>query len=56
MKLLVLSISSFHGRGLFPNGLRLGDPIAILAAVEAIIGLRIEITFIATFTQCFFAR
>jgi uncharacterized protein YjbI with pentapeptide repeats len=53
---IVLSISSFHGRGLFPSGLSLGDPIAILAAFEAIIGLLIEITFIATFTQRFFAR
>jgi hypothetical protein len=53
---LVLSVSSFHGRGLFPTGLSLGDPIAILAAFEAIIGLLIEITFIATFTQRFFAR
>lgn len=53
---IVLSISSFHGRGLFPTGLALGDPIAIIAAAEAIIGLLIEITFIATFTQRYFAR
>ncbi len=31
-----------------------GDPVAILAAIEAIIGLLIEISFIATFTQRFF--
>jgi hypothetical protein len=36
--------------------LALNDPIAIVAAAEAIIGLLIEITFIATFTQRFFAR
>jgi hypothetical protein len=53
---LALSVSSFHGRWLFPTGLSLGDPIAILAAIEAIIGLLIEIAFIATFTQRFFAR
>jgi hypothetical protein len=53
---LVLSISSFHGRGLFPSGLSSGDPVAMFAAGEAIIGLLIEITFIATFTQRFFAR
>jgi hypothetical protein len=53
---LVLSVSSFHGRGLFPTRPSLGDPIASLAAIEAIIGLLIEITFIATFTQRFFAR
>jgi hypothetical protein len=33
-----------------------GDTLARLAAGEAIIGLLIEITFIATFTQRFFAR
>jgi hypothetical protein len=53
---LVLSISSFHGRGLYPSSLSLGDPIVIISAAEAIIGLLIEITFIATFTQRFFAR
>jgi len=30
--------------------------VAILAAIEAAIGLLLEITFIATFTQRFFAR
>lgn len=53
---LVLSISSFHGRGFFTSGISLGDTLARLAAGEAIIGLLIEITFIATFTQRFFAR
>jgi uncharacterized protein YjbI with pentapeptide repeats len=53
---LVLSISSFHGRGFFTSGISLGDTLARLAAAEAIIGLLIEITFIATFTQRFFAR
>jgi len=54
---LVFSVTSFHGRGFFPGGgLALDDPITVLAALEAIIGLFIEITFIATFTQRFFAR
>jgi hypothetical protein len=53
---LVLSVSSFHGRGFFTTGIALGDTLARLAAVEAIIGLLLEITFIATFTQRFFAR
>jgi uncharacterized protein YjbI with pentapeptide repeats len=53
---LVLSISAFHGRGFFTSGINLGDTLARLAAGEAIIGLLIEITFIATFTQRFFAR
>jgi hypothetical protein len=51
---LVLSVSAFHGRGFFQPVQSLGDPVAILAAVEALIGLFIEITFIATFTQRFF--
>lgn len=53
---LVLSISSFHGRGFLPQGIALGDPFARLAAAEAILGLLIEISFIATFTQRFFGR
>jgi uncharacterized protein YjbI with pentapeptide repeats len=53
---LVLSISSFHGRGFFTSDIHLGDNLARLAAGEAIVGLLIEITFIATFTQRFFAR
>jgi uncharacterized protein YjbI with pentapeptide repeats len=53
---LVLSVSSFHGRGFFPSVPSLGDPVAIVAAFEAIIGLFIELVFIATFTQRFFAR
>jgi uncharacterized protein YjbI with pentapeptide repeats len=51
---LVLSVSAFHGRGFFQPVQSLGDPVAILAAAEAVIGLFIEITFIATFTQRFF--
>jgi hypothetical protein len=51
---LVLSVSSFHGRGFFQPVQSLGDPVAILAAAEAVIGLLIEISFIATFTQRFF--
>ncbi|HEX8995190.1 MAG TPA: pentapeptide repeat-containing protein [Ktedonobacterales bacterium] len=53
---LVLSAASFHGRGFFPQGINLGDPVAILAAGEAVIGLFVEISFIATFTQRYFAR
>lgn len=53
---LVFSVTSFHGRGFFPGRLSLDDPITALAALEAVIGLFIEITFIATFTQRFFAR
>jgi len=33
-----------------------GDTFARLAAAEAVLGLLIEISFIATFTQRFFGR
>lgn len=51
-----LSINSFHGRGFLPSTVIPGDPVTVLAAVEAIVGLVIEISFIATFTQRFFGR
>jgi hypothetical protein len=50
---LVLSLSSFHGRGFFPSTISLGDPLAIIAAAEAVIGLFIELLFIATFSRRF---
>lgn len=53
---LVFSVTSFHGRGFFPGGISLDDPMTVTAAFEAILGLLIEISFIATFTQRFFAR
>jgi hypothetical protein len=54
---IVFSLTSFHGRGFAPGGsLSPDNPLTTLAAVEAVIGLLIEITFIATFTQRFFAR
>lgn len=54
---LIFSVTSFHGRG-FAAGeaVSLHNPLTILAAGEAVLGLLIEITFIATFTQRFFAR
>lgn len=53
---LVLSVSSFHGRGFFQPVHSLGDPVAILAAIEAVFGLFIEVSFIATFTQRYFGK
>jgi uncharacterized protein YjbI with pentapeptide repeats len=54
---LVFSVSSFHGRGFFPSTtLALDSVVTELAAAEAVVGLLIEISFIATFTQRFFAR
>jgi uncharacterized protein YjbI with pentapeptide repeats len=53
---LVLSVSSFHGRGFFLQDAALGDPFIRLAAAEAVLGLLIEVIFIATFTQRFFGK
>lgn len=53
---LVISIISFHGRGFFPGGFLPTLPMAVCAACEAIIGLTIEISFIATFTQRYFGK
>lgn len=54
---IVFSVTSFHGRGFAPGeNVPLTNPLTVLAAGEAILGLLIEITFIATFTQRFFAR
>lgn len=53
---VVLSVTSFHGRVFFAGGLSLSDWAARVGAVEAAVGLLVEITFIATFTQRFFAR
>jgi len=51
---LILSVSSFHGRGFFQPLQTLCDPVAIIASVEAVFGLFIEVAFIATFTQRYF--
>jgi uncharacterized protein YjbI with pentapeptide repeats len=53
---LIFSLTAFHGRGFFPGPFTLGDPVTALAALEAVVGLFIEISFIATFTQRFFGR
>jgi hypothetical protein len=50
---LVVSLGSFHGRGFFPATVTLGGPLAALGMVEAVIGLFIELIFIATFTRRF---
>ncbi len=54
---LVFSLMSFHGRGFFPSlsgETNLHNPLVVLAAFEAVVGLFIEISFIATFTKRFF--
>jgi uncharacterized protein YjbI with pentapeptide repeats len=50
----VFSMTAFHGRGFFPGGIGLDDPLTVLAALEAFVGLLIEVTFIATLTRRLF--
>ncbi len=52
----VFSMTSFHGRGFFPGEIALDDPLTVLAALEAFVGLLIEVTFIATLTQRLFSK
>ncbi len=52
----IFSMTSFHGRGFFPGGITLDDPLTVIAALEAFIGLLIEVTFIATLTQRLFGK
>jgi hypothetical protein len=37
---LVFSVTSFHGHGFFPGGIKLDDPLTVLAALEAFFGSR----------------
>ena len=57
LEALIFSLTSFHGRGFFPgNNISLSNPQVVLAAVEAVGGLFVEISFIATFTQRYFGK
>ncbi len=56
LEALIFSVTAFHGRGFFPGPFTLGAPVTALAALEAVMGIFIEISFIATFTQRFFGR
>lgn len=53
---IVISMTAFHGRGFFPDQFHPGDPQALVAAIEAFVGLLIEVTFISTLTQRLFGR
>jgi hypothetical protein len=57
LEALVFSLTSFHGRG-FTAGTNIGlsSPITLLAALEAFVGLLVELTLIATFTQRLFHK
>ena len=48
---VILSFNSFHGRGFLPSDVTESVAQGAWAASEAVIGLLIEVTLIATFTQ-----
>ena len=51
---LIFSLTSFHGRGFFPATITsIDSSFTILASVEAVVGLFIELMFIATFSRRF---
>lgn len=52
----MFSMASLPGRGCFPGGIQVDAPMTALAAFEGFVGLVIEVSFIAVFTQRFFAR
>ncbi len=53
---IVVSMTAFHGRGFFADQFHPGDPQAFVAAFEALVGLIIEITLIATLTRRLFGQ
>ena len=53
---LVISLYAFHGRGYVNSVFNDYDPLALVAAVEAFIGLLVEVIFIATLTQRVFGK
>jgi len=52
----VLDHCSFHGRGFFLGGIALDDPLTILAAFGAGVGLLIERHLDAALTQRLFGK
>ena len=50
-------LTSSHDRGFFPgNSTSLDELLTVLTTLEALMGLVIEVTFMATLTQRFFNR
>jgi len=51
-----LHACSFHGRGFFPGGIALDDPLTILAAFGAFVACSSRVTCIAALTQRLFGK
>ncbi len=50
---LVLSVTSFHGRGFTGTELKLTEPLAAVSAIEAAVGDLIELLFVNAFVRRF---
>ena len=53
MGVLMFSVTAFHGRGLFPSDAGYDDVVTVLAAVEAVIGLLMEMYAVAVLVRRF---
>jgi uncharacterized protein YjbI with pentapeptide repeats len=53
---VVVSLTAFHGRGFFPDHFSASDPLSIVSAAEAFVGLFVEVVLIATVSQRLFGR
>ena len=53
---LIDSIVSLHGRGFFASSFAPGNPLAIAAAIEAILGLLVEVVVLATVSRRIFSN
>jgi hypothetical protein len=55
-QLFIVSMTAFHGGAFLPNQFALDSPQALISAIEAVVGLLIEVSLIAAFAQRFFRK
>jgi uncharacterized protein YjbI with pentapeptide repeats len=55
-QLFIVSMTAFHGGAFLPNQFAMDSPQAPISAIEAFVGLLIEVSLIAAFAQRFFRK
>jgi uncharacterized protein YjbI with pentapeptide repeats len=55
-QLFIVSMTAFHGGAFLPNQFTLESPLAFISAIEAFVGLLIEVSLITAFAQRFFRK
>jgi uncharacterized protein YjbI with pentapeptide repeats len=55
-QLFIVSMTAFHGGAFLPNQFSLDSPLSFVSAIEAFVGLLIEVSLIAAFAQRFFRK